>query len=303
MLPLPTSRCIQGSVRRRAAIKAFTRSFASSPTGYQDFGPESPKFIEVPRTLQPQAPAKPRIKGTLPVPREIFPPGSRDKTSSEYLAAVTPESTGKKDLSFKDPSTVEYVTWKARQAANRRRNLREGLVELQHRKRRSDRQLAARSAYRRAEHERLIRQPERDDERLTNPTIIQALQPSKSGILPDPNHEARIAEMRARVLAKEAEKVEQRRNGLHSLYMNARGFITTEAQLNAEVDRVFDDLDQWSTDAAQGHNVWNQGPPETVQQMLSRSNSTGKNALDYNQGYDTLRRERRIAEELTGGKM
>ena len=200
---------------------------------------------------------------------------------------------------------MEYVTWKACQAASRRRNLREGLVELRHRKRLSDRQLAARSAYRRAEHERLIRQPEREDERLTNPTVTQALRPPKTEILQDPDHEARLAEKQARVAAIEAEKVEERRNALHSLYMNARGFITTEAQLRAEVDRVFDDLDQWTSAEVQGHNVWNLGTPETVQQMLSRVNRTGRNALDYNQGYAALttKREKRIAEELTGGKM
>ena len=114
-----------------------------------------------------------------------------------------------------------------------------------------------------------------------------------------------MAEKRATVAEKEAEKVEERRNALHSLYMNARGFITSEAQLIAEVDRVFDDVDQWTTAEVQGHNVWNLGPPETVQQMLGRVNRTGKNALDYNQGYApiTAKRERRIAEELTGGKM
>lgn len=207
-------------------------------------------------------------------------------------------------MSQKDPSTVEYVTWKARQAASRRRNLREGLVELRHRKRLSDRQVAARSAYRRAEHERLIRQPEREDERLTNPTVTQALRPSKTEILADPDHEARVAEKRARVMQKEAEKVEERRNALHSLYMNARGFITSEAQLVAEVNRVFDDLDQWTSAEAQGHNVWNLGTPETVQQKLSKVNRTGRNALDYNRGYAevTAKRETRIADELTGGR-
>ncbi|KAA6410120.1 MAG: hypothetical protein FRX48_05539 [Lasallia pustulata] len=302
MLPLPT---FQGSLRRQAALQRLSRSFASSSTNHRNIPPESPKFIEVPRTLQPQALVKPRIKGILPVPREIFPPGSRDKTSPEYLAAVTPESTTEKDLSSQDSSTVEYVTWKARQAANRRRNLREGLIELRHRKRVSDRRIAARSAYRRAEHERLIRQPEREDERLTNPTVTQALRPPKTQLLPDPDHEARMAEKRARVAEKEAEKVEERRNMLHSLYMNARTFITSEAQLNSEVDKVFDDLDLWTTAEVRGQNVWNLGPPETVQQMLGRVNRTGKNAVDYNQGYApiTAQRERRIAEELTGGKM
>lgn len=178
-------------------------------------------------------------------------------------------------------------------------------MELRHRKRLSDRQLAARSAYRRAEHERLIREPEREDERLTNPTVTQALRPPKTEVLADPDHEARIAEKRARVAVRNAEKVEERRDALHSLYMNARGFITTAAQLNAEVDRVFDDLDQWASAEAFGHNVWNLGTPETVQQKLSKVNRTGRNALEHNQGYAelTAQREKRIAEELTGGKM
>lgn len=304
MLPLATSRCLQGSLRTHTAIQVLSRSFTSSST-YNVIPPESPKFIEVPRLLQPQAPTKPRIKGVLPVPREIFPPGSKDKTSLEYLAAVTPEPPGEKDVSLEDRTFSDYVTWKKLQAAKRRQNLREGLVELRNRKRLSDRQIAARSEYRRAEHEQLIRQPEREDERLTNPTITQALRLLKTKSVQDPDHEARIAEKRARVAEKEAEKVEERRNALHSLYMNARGFITTEAQLRAEVNRVFDDVSQWSTAETQGRSVWNLGSPESVQQKLKRLNRTGDNALDYSQGYAVLtkKREKRIQEELTGGRM
>ena len=195
-------------------------------------------------------------------------------------------------------------------AATRRRNLREGLVELHHRKQRIDRQVAGRSAFTRAEHGRLVRQGKREDEALTDPTITQPMKVFQKGTVPDPDRLARIERRRAMVEAKELEKRESRRDALHTLYMNAGNFITTEDQLQKAIDRAFTKGPNpaWFNAGSankDGESVWNLGPPETVHQMLSKANKTGGKAVEYNAGYAKLtgERVRRIAEELTGGKM
>lgn len=195
-------------------------------------------------------------------------------------------------------------------AVIRRRNLREGLVELHHRKQRTDRQIAGRSAYKRAEHDRLGRQEKPDDEQLTDPTITTATKQFQKGILPDPDRLTRIEQKRAAIEAKALEKQEERRDALHTLYMNARSFITTEDQLQTAIDEVFtlEPNPGWYNSASgtkEAESVWNLGVPETVQQMLGKVNKTGRKAMEYNEGSSKITGERvtKIAEELTGGKL
>ncbi|MCJ1257415.1 hypothetical protein MMC24_005240 [Lignoscripta atroalba] len=300
-----TSTVIRAHVTSRKCMlcQGSLRYFNSSPSATTQIAPESPKFIEIPRLVQPHARPQPYIKGVLPVPRQVFPRGSKDKTTADYLAAVTPEPTSKKNLDSTDTSAAGYIEWKARLAATRRKNLREGLVELQYRKQKIDRHVAARSAFRRAEHERLVHQPEREDERLTNPSVTQEMTPGHVGRLLDPNRKARVARKRANVEAKEEGRWEERRNALHSLYMNARDFIVTEAELNKKVDEAFDD--EFFQNGASIWDKYSQHAPETIQHMLNEANKTGNRAISYNQGYAGIDRQRvqRIAEELTGGKM
>ena len=216
---------------------------------------------------------------------------------------MTLEPTSKKDMTSIDPSTKDYVEWKARSAAARRRNLREGLVELQHRKQRIDRQLAARSAFKQAENYRALHQPEREDERLTNPSITRTLTKGYLANIPDPNRWPRILRKKAKVKSKETRDMEERRNALHSLYMNAREFIVTEAALNAKIDEVFDD--EWFKNYP-GRSIWDrENIPHTVQSLLNEANRSGIKAVQHNAGYAHITRQRvqRIAEELTGGKM
>lgn len=158
-----------------------------------------------------------------------------------------------------------------------------------------------------AERNALLSAPERDDEYLTNPTVMQSAQPTKHHILPDPNREARLAQKRANVAAMDAKKQEDRRNKLHTLYVNAGNFITTGKQLDSAIDRVFDNDGQFRSDQRPGLNVWNLGVPETVSELLGHANKDprGQKAMESAAGNAEVTRERmrRIAEELTGGKM
>jgi protein-tyrosine-phosphatase len=166
-----------------------------------------------------------------------------------------------------------------------------------------DQKLSARSQFRQAEHIRKVQAPEREDERLASPTVLHFMKQHTQS-LPDPNREQRITKKQEKLRAIEEEKKEERRNALHTLYMNARDFIVTEADLNEKVDQVFDD--PWFKQN-EGYSIWDkEGLPEGVTDMLGRLNKKSmKSAIEYNSGYAQITRERvqRIAEELTGGKM
>jgi hypothetical protein len=127
------------------AAKVPVRGFSTSSS--LRVGPESPNYIEVPRTLQPDLPQRPRVKGTLPVPREIFPARRADKLTWAYISAATPEPTRVKTIRKDDPH-AESIEWKRRMAESRRNNLREGLQELYTRKQTTDQSMTRRSAER-----------------------------------------------------------------------------------------------------------------------------------------------------------
>lgn len=190
-------------------------------------------------------------------------------------------------------------------AASRRQNLREGLVELHKRKVRKDLEIANISKKKRARREAAVHAPQREDERLTSPTITQAVRQLQRGRLPDPGREERIATAVKRVQQKEFEREEQRKNALHTLYMHAREFITTEAQLDAEIERIFIEFPFGNAHAGKT-SIWDayKAPP-TVQDMLSAVNNTQKSAIEYHRTNAPItgKRMKSIAEELTGGKM
>ena len=245
------------------------------------------------------------------MPRPILRRRSRsqdpDKASPEYLANVTPEPIKDKRTPEEASQEAEFVSWKARQSEQRRRNLRESLVELNYRNQRTNRISTARLKRRAEERHQLITAPEREDERLTNPSVLQSEKPAKHHTLPDPDREARLAQKRENVARMEAFRREERQNKLHTLYVNASNFITTAKQLDTVVDTVFDDPDQFTSDAQPGLNVWNLGYPETVLELLNKANKDPRSqkALSSAEGNAaiTRRRMRRVAEELTGGKM
>ncbi|KZF26269.1 hypothetical protein L228DRAFT_264688 [Xylona heveae TC161] len=282
------------------------RHFSTSKAAFK-IGPESPRFIEVPQPIQPQAPGVPVVKGVLPVPRQIFSKRGPVKTSKAYYDKTVPKpNKHHRHVGAKNSEESHYLIWKKQSAELRRRNLREGLLELSHRKINTDNIVAARSAAKQADHQRLINEPEREDERLTNPSILVSMKQQKIGMLPDPNRESRIVDKTLKLQERQAAKEQERKDRLHTLYTQAREFITTEAQLNEAIDRTFVEYpEEFTSDGGLGENIWNRGSPETVQQMLNEINRTGSNAIKHYTGVGdiTQKRVRRIAEELTGGRL
>lgn len=280
---------------RTARVQA--RSFSVSSK--LRVGPESPNYIEIPRTLQPDLPSKPQVKGTLPVPREIFPSRRADKPTWAYISAATPEPTKQKPVE-EGSRNAETIEWKNKMAELRRANFREGLVELYQRKLVTEGSMTRRSAAKQARRQRVFDQPPREDERLTRATVVKAMQPTQRTILPDPNRETRIAASRNRVLAKQEEKSAIRQEDLHTLYMNARTFITTEAQLDQEIEVKFSETGgkEWLTDTGAGNNVWVKGPPPSIQDIVRNQTTSEHGRWRVEQ-----ERMRKVVEELTGGKM
>ncbi|KAL8724815.1 MAG: hypothetical protein Q9166_007740 [cf. Caloplaca sp. 2 TL-2023] len=290
-----------------------SRLFSTTSTSHRpSIGPESPNFIHVPHAPQPDAYCRPHIKGILPIPRRIFPLKNKaiaeEKTSPSYLAATTPDPSHRtlKAPKPEDPSTRRLVEWKSKISEHRRRNLRESLVELKERKAKIDNRLEARRAAKERERTRSLNAPTPADEKYTAASVLQSSLPSRNG-LQDPDREARIAQKRANFEAHDAMKKAERRNALHTLYMNARYFIVTEEKLTEAVEKAFDPYSkQFDNESRRGLNVWNLGYPETVKKMLERANKgeEGK-AVERLSGFSgvTDERMRRIGEELTGGKM
>ncbi|OQD70619.1 hypothetical protein PENDEC_c022G01015 [Penicillium decumbens] len=262
-------------------------------------GPESPHFIEAPRPVQPSNPAKPHVKGTLPVPRELFPARRQDKPRKTYLDAATPLPLIERKVNIKS-ADPEKQAFKIKMAELRRSNLREGLRKLYKRKQIAEQTVFERSLENQARRERVLQQPEPEDERLTRSSVVEAMQPQKGAALSDPNREARLALSQARMEAKQAQKASIQQENIHSLYMNARTFIVTEEQLAAEIDRAFPEGENeaWRNDHQQGENIWNLGMPPTVQHLVnaSRRSETGR--------WDVIQdRLKKLGEQITGGKM
>ncbi|KAL8919829.1 MAG: hypothetical protein Q9208_006562 [Pyrenodesmia sp. 3 TL-2023] len=309
-LRLQPPRFVCQRTHRHQSARSFT---ITSSKHLPSLGPESPSFIHVPRPPQPDAPHHPHIKGVLPIPRKIF---SGDETanarkiSPSYLDTTTPRSSPNRLAAPKptDPSARRLVEWKARLAEDRRRNLRESLRELKGRKEKSDRWTAARSSAKQKEREGLLSAPTPADEKFTSPSVLQSSLPQRSA-LPDPDREARIEQKKANYARHAAMKQAERRNALHTLYMNARDFIVTEERLSEAVERAFDPRSkQFENDSREGVNIWNLGYPETVREMLekaSKEEGTRLGALEGMAGYGKItgERMRRLGEELTGGKM
>ena len=103
---------------------------------------------------------------------------------------------------------------------------------------------------------------------------------------------------------------EARRDALQGLYMAARSFIVDERQLEARVDELFAD-DYWSNRAAGtgpvgADNAWDvYGEPPTAQRMLAEVSRSQRSLIDFSKSESdrTLRRQKIVSEELTGGTM
>ena len=296
LLPFGSRNC--AFHRSRTSRVAFYATHIASPAAPID-APEHPKFVDIPTPPQERASYIPEVKGTLPVPRQLFLPKGPNKTSLDYLAAVTKEPRHQPGI-----TRSEVTQWKARAAELRRKYLREGLVELRRRKESIDKTVGARSARRQALYEEAVHRPEREDERLTTPTLPRSI---KSGFLlnvanSQRKEDIKLREANAKVHKKRRD--EEVRADLQSLYMNARTFVVNEKDLDDLVEDVFEG-NLLSKFPEKG--IWDKGydVPDTVSSLLNSSKSRQQAVRGARSATEAAfaRRVTQIAEELTGGKL
>ena len=303
---------IKSSCQIKACAQySYQRAFSSSPIS-ASIGPESPKYIDVPKPAQSDFTPKPKLRGFLPIPRPLFtdirdPKGRVIKEALERRVAestIEPSPYRPKALS----RHADRASYKARQAASRRRNLREGMVELLQRKERTDRVMAAKSRRKQDERQELVSRPEREDERLTRGSILSAM--LQNGPLPDPNREERLEQKRRNFATVQQRRVEERRAALHTLYMNARNFITSEAQLDEHIEEQFGTREKpkaFGSESYIGTSYWDAGMPPTTAELLKgdyQEIDKPDRVVEVHKDLKlTQQRMRRMAEELTGGKM
>ncbi|KAM5472043.1 hypothetical protein MferCBS49748_001491 [Microsporum ferrugineum] len=270
-----------------------------SSTARMMVGPEAPSYIDIPQSIQPDLPRRPQIKGTLPVPRELFPSRRPDKPTESYIADATPLPSNTSPKVAPGHPQYEILEWKRKMADVRRKHLREGLLELHERKKNAHRRMVARSNAKENRRTQILNQLEREDKRLTAATTVSTMKPVKCKVLPNPGAAERLAQSTAKVKETQAAKREDMVNSIHELYLNAQTFIVNEKQLNAEIDRVFpiDNNPDWANGSRTGENIWNLGPPPTMAVL-------GNQTKDELTKWETVqRRTKKLAEELTGGKI
>ncbi|KAI1149051.1 hypothetical protein F4825DRAFT_464425 [Nemania diffusa] len=291
---------------------ALTRLFASTPgvPARQRIPPESPLFINVPNPPQDQSiealrELKP-VRGFIPVPRRVF--AHRDshrKPTDAWLARSAPTPTNAKSQA---PPVSPLQAWQRKMADSRRANMRSGVRDLWDRKLRSDAARDRASKAKLAANRAAATAPEREDERLTRGTVNAGT--LQTAVALDPGRFARGAASAARTAARAADKSEARRDAIQALYMNARAFVVDEAELEGLVAREFAD-DHFESMGQSGagfriENIWDaQNQPMTVAGMLKdlqRSHLTLVADLTSEETR-TVRRQKQVAEELTGGKM
>lgn len=199
----------------------------------------------------------------------------------------------------------------------RKKHVRDGLTELHKRKVETIAKMEHRSHARQTERERLLLQPVREDARLTNNSVPKAMQLQKSKTpyaddlaIAKALYEQKVANYNATVAA----KTEERLDALHSLYMNARNFITTNEQLDQAIEYEFDEV-RFKSDHAEGKSMWNKGAPDTIKAMINNaqvqessitSRILGAGAEDNRARVRFQRdqeRMKKIAEKLSGGKI
>ncbi|KFH41060.1 hypothetical protein ACRE_082390 [Hapsidospora chrysogenum ATCC 11550] len=298
-MSLPLGRPCMGSLRRNAS--PVLRSFSTSGAKLQDVPPDSPLYIRLPMPPQTEEKKRERVRGFLPVPREIFArkDGER-KLDPEYLKKTAPEPRLEKT------GSVERQ-WKASLANSRRQGLEEGLNELWKRHSRDTTTRDARSRARFWENHRLAVAPEREDDRATRGTTLDSLLDTK--VYADPDRFSRADRSRDKVLALQNAKREARRDALMELYISASNFITTESELREAIETTFseDHFTKKSQEAQRwgAANAWGiHGPPPSVASMLAVSTRASTRLVDdQSEWHLSTKRQKRIAEEFTGGKM
>lgn len=297
--------CIRPAAARRAPAAAASRTAAFSTTSSRSkIPPESPSYIRLPKVPQSTEIKPERVRGTLPVPRDVFERRDGDrKVQPEYLAKTAPARSADR------PLTNDTQRWKKTLADSRRQNLEQGLQGLWTRHETREQDKAERARRRQEALQQAHDAPESRADVMSRGTVLQSI--ADTAVHPDPERFDKAAAGRARVQAQVSARADARRDALMELYINASDFIVTEAELKTEIDKLFHQ-DYFRKQSIKGYrpgateNVWGvHGNPPGVATMFETLSRTSTNLASANESeFDhSVKRTKRISEELTGGKM
>lgn len=286
------------------------RPFSSTPTALA-LGPQSPNYIEVPKPAQPTFPIDPDVKGHLPIPRDITKTRTQHPDVESFLAHTTKDAE-KRKVPGPFSRDADVRLYKQRLADARKEALREGFQELHARKVTSEAQHLDRIQKSGELRRRLATAPRREVDVLTETSVAKGVRDFLAGDLPAPekNIQARRRAYEKRMAAQEA----VRQSRLHDLYTNARTFIVSEEQLDQAIEETFGTEENpvgWDMKGLEGRRLsptqggvsgyeglspWSGPMPEGVSDKMER--------LRGGEGVGLAKeRIRKLAEELTGGKM
>jgi hypothetical protein len=263
----------------------------------------------VPKNFQPDFYPPKAKKGYLPETKDIFPKNRPEKKTTDYLVALTRDP--KKPVDLDAANASPKILYKARMAALRRSHLRQGITQLLARKRWQENQQQLRSQMKQAESQRLVNQGPREDERLTNNTVPQAMSPDmpinfNTAAEAQATYDRKIANVARVAATQEAFKTD----ALHTLYMNSRNFITTEEQLRAAVVKEFDRKEFQPGTGATSKSMWSYGAPDDIKALIdgqwtptsAQEGNRMRTATDAT-AKRLQERVKRVAEKLSGGKI
>ncbi|KAK8061908.1 hypothetical protein PG994_008274 [Apiospora phragmitis] len=297
-------------MRPSTATITAMRTFSSTPTSpvRQRIPPESPLYINVPTPPLSQAVEDQRrsplsYKGHLPVPRPIFKQrkGELSKTSPTWLKKSAPQPTSAKALAS---TSSEAEAWRRRMAAGRRRNMEESIKALWTRTQRTTAARNERSRRNDMANRTAMNAPPHESDRLTAATVRASVLATHVPQDPQRFEQARESAERTRAIAEV--KSQARRDALQQLYMNARSFIVSEADLAKAVEEEFHP-DFFANKTSKGmpcDSIWDiESAPKTVTQMMGEVMGTSNRVVQSDNMSRTTKRHHKIAEELTGGAM
>ena len=294
--------CVHLPIRQASSI--YRKFSTSLPVLASGVPPESPSYIRLPNPPQSDETKPPRVRGHLPVPREVFPRSERDrKLRPEYIHRTAPRSM----KPYK--ATTDAQKWKTAMAESRRANLKEGLDALWARRLDIDGSRKNRVGRKFQVHNQAGAARERDDDRLTRPTVLGSMMDTK--VYADPDRFARADKSRTKITALENTKRESRRDALMELYISAENFIVHETELKAKIDEIFAE-DYFRNKGKDDHlygateNTWGvYGKPPSIANMMETSMGRSTKVMNFDQSeHDrSAMRQKKISEDLTGGTM
>ncbi|OIW28050.1 hypothetical protein CONLIGDRAFT_634378 [Coniochaeta ligniaria NRRL 30616] len=302
-----TPRTATTSLRNTFSTTSSASQSPAAPRSSTRIPPESPRYISVPEPPQATLVRRPPVRGHLPVPREIFPRKTGDrKLAPDYVMRATPLSIAEE--SGAAPKN-ELEAWRRRMAHSRRSALSAGLKGLYDRKSGSDDFRARKTREKGEAHRRAATAPDRADDVLTRSTILASVA-EQLAVREDPARFETARKSARRTAKLHAARAEARGDALSELYIAAKDFIVDETELARKVDELFDENYFSTKGVSDALSIWDtDGPPIKTSAMIDQQGYGRDNPV--NMGYEmyqpdatrTARKQKIIAEELTGGKL